>query len=302
MKKYVPVIILVIMLVCSCQKSLESHDFFAMDTYMNISIDGGEEDINAAKREVYRIEELFDRDNLDKNNPEVLNLIDESYKISEFTKGCFDTTIAPLVELWGFPDKKYTVPHESEIKNTLKKVGYNKNSPDAEYDFGAVAKGYAGDRVRDVLVQRGVKSAIVSLGGNIVAVGTRPDGKPWSVGIKNPFGQGYIGHVKAKDTCVVTSGDYERYFEHHGKRYCHIIDPKTGYPAESGLKSVTLISENGVLADALSTAFYVMGEEQTKKFYEDTDGKMGEFCYSVVLVDGGGRTSVLGDVDFTEGE
>ena len=292
----------VLMLICSCGQSLKKDDFFAMDTYMNISLEGEEEDVLAAKQEVFRIDAMFGFDGMDKENPEVSALINEACRISEFTKGSFDITVAPLMELWGFRDKEYTVPEESEIEAALKKVGYNKALEDVQYDFGAVAKGYASDRLREILIERDVKSAIISLGGNVVAIGSRPDGQPWKVGIKSPSGQGYAGYVKVKDTCVVTSGGYERYFESMGKRYSHIMNPKTGYPADSGVASVTLVCENGVLADALSTAFYVMGEENTKEFYKATGGKMGDIRFSVIIIGNSGNISVLGDVDFTEGE
>ena len=255
MKKIVFLLLLILLGGCSLKQTETS--FFAMDTFMTISLLGSEEDAKAAEDEIKRLDKLLRYDSIDVDNEETKNLIDFSSKVSHFTDGAFDITVAPLMELWGFRDKNYRVPDESAIADTLYLVGYNKISLMTEYDFGAVGKGYAGDMAREKLVSLGVKSAILSLGGNIHAIGTKPNGKKWRVGIQNPDGEGYIGYVEVEDKAVVTSGGYERYFESEGKRYSHIINPHTGRPAENDIKSVTVICESGALADALSTGFFV---------------------------------------------
>ena len=130
-----------------------------------------------------------------------------------------------------------------------------------ELDLGAVAKGYTGDQLMALLAREGIASAIVELGGNVQALGTKPDGSPWRVAVRDPAGDGSVGVVEVVDQAVVTSGGYERYFEEDGVRYWHIIDPATGWPARSGLASVTVVGESGLLCDGLSTALFVMGRE-----------------------------------------
>lgn len=135
-------------------------------------------------------------------------------------------------------------------------------------DLGAVGKGYAGDLVAQVLKDNGITSALLDFGGNIQAVGTKPDGSPWQLGLRDPFSGGTLGVLEISDMAVVTSGNYERYFiGEDGKQYGHIIDPVTGYPAESSLASVTVIAEEGRLCDALSTSLFVMGLDQATEYW-----------------------------------
>ena len=286
------------LLVCSCTASPRSEDFFAMDTFMNIKLYGNGESIKAAKEEIYRIDELFGWDSMDKSSEEVKALAEEAFKISDFTDGAFDITVAPLLDLWGFRTKKYAVPREEQIQEALKTVGYN-NQVDT-YDFGGIAKGYAGDKVSSLLKERGIDSAIISLGGNIHAIGTKPNGDLWKVGIQNPDGEGYVGYVKVNDCAVVTSGGYERYFESGEMKYSHIINPKSGKPADSGVKSVTVISKSGMLADALSTAFYVMGTEKTHKLCNASECNYDNIKFSVVLIDSENKIHTFGNPDFEE--
>ena len=146
---------------------------------------------------------------------------------------------------------------KSPIVRTRVKLGKN-----MKIDLGGIAKGYTSSRVMQIFKDCGVTSGLVSLGGNVQALGTKTDGTDWQIAIENPDkSSDYIGVVSVKDKAVITSGGYERYFEKNGKTYHHILDPKTGYPAESGLKSVTIVSDNGTLADALSTSLFVMGKE-----------------------------------------
>ena len=142
-----------------------------------------------------------------------------------------------------------------------------------QIDLGAVGKGYTGDIVASLLKERGVTSALLDIDGNIHMVGSRPDGSKWTLGIRNPFADGRVGVLEAEECAVVTSGGYERYFiGEDGERYWHILDPKTGYPAESGLASVTIISKEGRLCDVLSTAVYVMGLENAEEYWKENGG------------------------------
>ena len=138
-----------------------------------------------------------------------------------------------------------------------------------EMDLGGIAKGYTSARVMEIFQEYGITSGMVSLGGNVQTLNTRPDGKPWQIGIQNPNGQqgSLLAVLSVENKAVITSGGYERYFEEDGNTYIHILDPKTGYPADSGLVSVSVISENGMLADALSTSLYLMGEEQAAGYW-----------------------------------
>lgn len=131
-------------------------------------------------------------------------------------------------------------------------------------DLGAIAKGYAGDEVKRILTNNGIDTAFVNLGGNVVTIGTKLDGSPWRIGIQNPLDErgSHLAIIEIKDRAVVTSGNYERYFIEDGKKYHHIMNPKTGYPAEEGIISSTIVSDSSIDADALSTSLYVMGLEK----------------------------------------
>ena len=155
-----------------------------------------------------------------------------------------------------------------------------------ELDLGAVAKGYTGDRVMERFRAAGVTSAIISLGGNVQALGTKPDGSLWQVAVQDPEGSGYAAVLSVADKAVITSGGYERYFEEDGKIYWHIIDPATGRPAENGLESVTIAADSGVLADGLSTALFVMGANKAAEYWRTNGG------FDFILIDDGGTVTI----------
>ena len=207
-------------------------------------------------------------------------LMKESLALYRDTAGAFDVTIYPMMKLWGFTSGEYRVPSDDEIRETLSLVGSDAIAFDeasrsvtfseegTEIDFGGIAKGYTSGRIMDIFRENGVKSGIVSLGGNVHALGLKPDGSRWNVAIRSPENDGsFLGIVEAEDEAVITSGGYERYFESDGKTYHHILDPATGRPAESGLKSVTIVCGDGTRADGLSTALFVMGEEKAFAFW-----------------------------------
>lgn len=238
-----------------------------------------------------------------KTTDEVFALLKETVKLSQLTDGAFDITLKPVSELWGIGTDYPRVPDKSEIEAALLKTGYynlelNEEEksvhfkvPGMAIDLGAVAKGYAADRAVDILKENDVKNAVLDLGGNVAVIGKKPlklfeaikrgsFNKPFVIGIQNPDAPRgeLIKTVTAnEDIFVITSGSYERFFTENGVRYHHIIDPKTGMPAQSGLKSATVITKNGVLGDALSTAAFVIGEEKIKG--------ISDLCLRVILTD-----------------
>ena len=156
--------------------------------------------------------------------------------------------------------------------------------PGLQIDLGGIAKGYTSSRVMEIFKEHGIEHGLVSLGGNVQALGTKENGKPWRVAIQNPESEmDYLGILDIEDKCVITSGGYERFFEQDGVRYHHIIDPRTGYPAQSGLLSSTIISSDGTLADGLSTSLFIMGKEEAEKYWR---AHPGQFDYILEDADG----------------
>lgn len=283
-------------LLCGCNISEEpcaKKDFFAMDTYMTLTAygDNAEAALDRACSEITRLEGLFSvtdknsdigRINSSRGQPveistDTAKLISRSSKLSEFTDGTLDITVYPLVREWGFTTGNYAVPTDKKINELLGSTGYlnisindNKVTIPENYqlDLGSVAKGYAGERAAEILKEEGVTSAILSLGGNVQTIGEKPDGTPWRVAVTDPFSPSdTICTLSVIDKAVVTSGNYQRYFvSEDGKKYCHIIDPKTGYPVDNGLASVTVTGDSGTYCDGLSTALFVMGEEKATAF------------------------------------
>ena len=269
---------------CGIKEKYEK-DVFSMDTHITMTVYGknAEKALDKAEDEINRIDKKFSIDNLDINDEETSKLLDLSYEINKKTNGAFDVRVAPIMRAWGFyseefTDKKYRVPTADELKQAMKKMREGK-----DLDLGGVAKGYCADMVVEILKKEGVTSAVLSLGGNVAVIGNNPNGKPWTVGIKNPFDYGIYATISASDTSVVTSGDYVRFFEHNGKKYHHIIDTKTGYPADSDLSSVTVVCNNSAIADALSTAFFVMGKEKTIEYWGD------DKSFALILIDKSGK-------------
>lgn len=209
-------------------------------------------------------------------NPETIRILESARRISELSGGAaLDITVGPLVKAWGIGTDQAGIPAEDTIKELIQLVNYQDVQIDEPHnraglakagqvvDLGGIAKGYAGDAALAIYKQNGIKSAFINLGGNVAVLGHKPDGSPWSIGIQNPRGHNgeIIGIVRLADKAVVTSGDYQRYFMKDGQRYCHILDPETGYPADSGLMSVTIIASSSTEADGLSKVF-VLGLEK----------------------------------------
>ena len=234
---------------------------------------------------------------------EVCGLIETAEAYTQATGGAFDITIAPVVSAWGFTTDSYQVPDGAELAELLTHVGPEHITtagdaaalaPGTQIDLGAIAQGYASDRVAAIFRENNVPRGKAELGGNILVMGDKPDGTPWRVGVQDPAKpneEAYAAILALEDAFIVTSGSYQRYFEQDGKRYHHIIDPATGYPADSGLTSVTVVADsgegNGTMCDALSTALFVMGEEKALDFW-----RSGAYDFQLVLVTEDGRVVV----------
>lgn len=301
---------------CSNKNQVFDKDAFKMDTIMNIKAYGSNASkaIDAAYKRIDEIEQMasssIDTSDVSiinqaagkeyvKVHPEIIKMIETSLKYSKLTNGAFDITVGPLINLWGIGTQAERVPSDSEIKTALALVGYNNisiNEQDSSVkllkegmsiDLGGIAKGFSADEVLKVLKDYGIKSAIINLGGSSVyTLGQKPDGTLWSVGIQHPRKEksaGYLGILKMPQQALSTSGDYERFFIKDGKRYHHIINPATGYPADVGVMSDTVVIDSSIpdcnmLADILTKATFVSGVDKGLK---EIDSIPGVSCIAV---------------------
>lgn len=295
----------------------EAHtvELLAMDTIMRITVYGpdGQKAADQAADRILELEDLLSTTDTGSEiygvnhsggapaalSGDTVRLLDQALTLCESTGGALDVTIYPVVRAWGFTTGACQVPGGDELAGLLEQVDYREVALEgsvltlprgAEIDLGAVAKGYTGDQVAALLLDAGVTSALLELGGNIQTVGAKPDGTPWRVAVQAPEG-GYAGVLEVEDKAVVTSGGYERYFEQDGEIYWHIIDPATGYPAQSGLTSVTIISDRGVEGDGLSTALFVMGAEKAASYWRENGG------FDFVLIDEEGGVTITEGIE-----
>lgn len=276
---------------CGGAEAAHADMVFAMDTVMNLTVYGrrGTAALADAEEELYRLEALLARGTEGSavyvynhegrvEGGELQALLDRTKKISEATAGAFDPYLGGVLDLWGFGSGagNYRVPTEEELSAAPRLL-----------DLGGFAKGYAGERLFEVMRDRGVLTAVLDLGGDVALWGDKPD-EPWRVAIKDPtLGVDYLGILEtAGGRFVMTSGVYERYFEEDGVRYHHVIDPRTGRPADSGLVSATVVCENGVWADALATACCVMGAERALALRE---GLADTMAFDLIVVDTDGN-------------
>ena len=272
---------------------------FAMDTYMTFTAYGENagDAIEKAKEKVLSLDEMLSVNNEESEvyelnhegqpvlSDETLYLLDRSIEAYEISHGAFNPLVYPLMLAWGFTTEEYRIPSDDELEylaalldleyvyrdEDLKSVSFGKEG--MMIDFGGIAKGYASSCLMDIFRECGVKSACVSLGGNVHVLGTKPDGSKWNVAVRDPEDPSeYMGILSISDSAVITSGAYERYFEEDGVIYHHILDPDSGCPADSGIISSTIVSNNGTLADALSTAVYVMGLEKAEQLWRENPG------------------------------
>lgn len=214
---------------------------------------------------------------------ETIKLIKKGIYYSEMSDGAFDITIAPVSSLWDFKAETPSVPSPEAIAEAVSHVNYENiiirdntvklTDPHAGIDLGAIAKGYIADRIKDYLEEEGVRHAMINLGGNVLAMGSKLDGSDYNIGIQKPFDETGepITSVKISDKSVVTSGIYQRYFKADGKIYHHILDPNTGYPCENNLYSVTILTDSSLTADALSTTCFLLGYDRGMKLINQLD-------------------------------
>ncbi len=292
---------------------LEKQIHYMMDTYVTIHALGPKEvTAKAIDLALDRLQEIdvkfnqlnpkspvyaFNQNNEAITDPEIIGLLRLAQEVSRKYDGAFDITVEPLVELWGFYSKSYCIPKAEQIKDALTKVGYQhlrmdntkleKDDVGVKIDLGGIAKGYALGQAAKVLKAQGVTSALIDIGGDIYALGKK-GARLWKVGIKDPRHDGILGYVQVQDTAVVGSGDYERFFIKDGKRYHHIFNPKTGYPAQ-GAVSVTLIYPDPVLAQAWAKIPFVLGPEKGLELFGQIPG-----IEAMIITASGERFSSLG--------
>lgn len=257
-------------------ETVSQETVFAMDTVMDLQVWGPEKDraLEAVKALIAEQENTWSnlkedsaisKLNAGENtlSPAELTFLDRVLVLSLRTGGAFDPKLHGLITLWGFQTGSYHVPTDEEIAAAMELQQWN---------LGAAVKGYTGQQAVALLEEMNVDRALLNLGGNVQTYGKKPNGEPWQIGIQNPDGGDPVGVVSVTGTAsVVTSGDYQRYFEKDGVRYHHIIAPTTGMPADSGLRSVTVICRDGLTADALSTALFVMGLGNAAEFWRVSD-------------------------------
>lgn len=268
--------------------------FFAMDTSIEFNIYGdasllkeaqnvltdleSEVSVTDPDSEIYKI----NQDGTGTLTGNAGDLMQEALEMCRRTDGALDISVYPIVRAWGFTTEEYQVPEETEIESLLPLVDYTKIQYDTAtgtvsipkgmtIDLGSIAKGCGGQLAAQLLREKGVTSALLNLGGNVQAIGSKPDGSPWQVGIQDPTGDTPMMVLSVSDQAVITSGGYERYFEQDGKTYWHIMDPSTGHPADSGLCSVTVVGKDGGICDALSTSLFVMGLEKAAALWQQSN-------------------------------
>lgn len=299
------------------KKELVSKEVFAMDTYMTVTAygDSAQDAIDEAIKEIKRLDALLSTSNenseiflLNKNgsgeiSEDTKKLLEYSLNIWNDTKGKFDITIYPIMQAWGFTDKSYAVPSDETLIQLLDLVdssliNLNKNTSTVSFekvgvkiDLGGIAKGYTSSKIMDIFREHNINRGLINLGGNVQVLGRKTNEDLWQVAIKDPDKNGYLGILQVEDCAVITSGGYERYFEQNGSTYHHIIDPMTGYPANSDLKSVTIVCTDGTLADGLSTSLFIMGKNQAIDYWEKHSDQ-----FDMILVEENGMIYVTEDI------
>ena len=312
-------------LLCSCSLPLSSSvtesggdaqnlDVFAMNTYMSMKAygDNAQKALDDSRELIMRLDsELSVTDEgsciyeLNKNGKGTVTdsaavLINKAVEIGDRTGGALDISLYPVLKEWGFTTEDYHIPDDKILADLLSDVDYKSISisgnevtlpENVQIDLGALAKGYTSDSIMKQMSSDGVDSAIVSLGGNVQAIGGKPDGSAWKVSVRDPFAPDTdMCIVEIKDKAVITSGNYERFFTgDDGKNYWHIIDPADGYPADNGLVSTTIIGESGLECDALSTAFFVAGKDKAVDYWRS------DRSFDMILVSDDGK------IYYTEG-
>lgn len=301
----------------SCAQKKSSESFTAMNTFMTVSVyaSSSKKGDDVCRQIQSRVEELeqilsttlpsSDVYFINQNSKlpssiksELGSLLDFCGQMYEKTDGAFNPSLYPVIKEWGFTTGEYKVPSDDVIQKLLLNIDFSKlkglesgaDIPSGmEIDFGAVGKGYAADEALLILQENGIKSALLDFGGNIQAVGKKPEGSLWKVGIKNPWDGQVACALSVESKAVVTSGGYERFFEKDGERYIHIFDPATGHPSQSDLESVTIVCESGKYADALSTALFVMGKDKAVAWWKNQMAEKALPAFDFILITKGGE-------------
>ncbi len=310
LKIFLPAALIIVLIFALFPEKIERRDIFAMDTYISVTQQGG--DIDAVISTITDISASLDMYSgvlMESNSSEkigndiIFSATEKTLALNERYGNSVDITAGALTKLWGISGENPTVPDKSDIGKALATIGgiqldggaVHKNS-DTLLDFGSVAKGYACDRVYDILGNSDSDYAIVSMGSSSLLYGRKPDGSDFRIEIKNPDGNDTpLGMIETDGCFISTSGGYERFFTADGKDYCHILDLTTGYPTESDLVSVTVIStgtDGGIKTDFLSTMIFLEGSENIEKH-------LGADDYKVIAADKNGNVYVSEGLDFT---
>ncbi|HHT20232.1 MAG TPA: FAD:protein FMN transferase [Tissierellia bacterium] len=246
-------------------------------------------------------------------HPDTLTVLKEAIRFNEISGGTFDPTLGVLIDAWAIGSDRARIPSQAEIDQGLTTIGVDKVhfldgnqvrlEPGTEIDLGAIAKGFAADEVARICHEHGVESAIIDLGGNVLVVGSK-SGADFVVGIRDPFAgtNTPLGTLGVQSQTIVTSGDYERFLEVDGRRYHHILDYQTGYPVESDLASVSIITDRSIEADGYSTSVYAMGLQKGKDFIESKENLEAIFVTKdkhVIISNGLKNIFKLTDTSFT---
>ena len=304
MKKICFVILLLCaLLLSSCAGGYKEENFFCMDTYATVMVDSNKKSTIKECRELLEKLDLdFSRHNEKgiayiynasdegvETKEEIKEVIDLADEISFMTDGAFSVFSGGLTSLW---ENSKTYPDEETIEKAVQSVEktstfdvlfLKKTNKDTKLEFGGIAKGYACDKAVDYLKNNGVESGMISFSSSVGVFGKNPEGDAWKIAIKDPINtDSILGYVSLSSGGLSVSGDYERYYEIDGKKYNHIIDPKTGRPVDNGVHSVVVVCESAAKADALSTAFFVMGYEYVEQKFAYDD----EISYLFVTDDG----------------
>lgn len=302
-------LILAAVLLCGCTATApaeNSRTFFAMDTVMQITVYGGDEPLLSDA--VAAVTDLEGKLSVTNPGSEIHQLNDSgsgalsaesaallrsALSLCERTGGLLDVTIYPVLRSWGFTGEEYRIPEPALLQTLLEKVDYRQVQMDGAsvtvpqgvmLDLGSVGKGCASDMLCDLLRAQGIQSACLNLGGNVQTIGEKPDGSAWRIGIQDPTSSDMAGILELRDLAAITSGMYQRFFVgEDGNPYGHIIDPRTGSPADSDLLSVTVVGSSGLTCDGLSTALFIAGLDEAVRFWRDSD----DFEAIFITADGG---------------
>ncbi|NMB46889.1 MAG: FAD:protein FMN transferase [Firmicutes bacterium] len=288
----------------TCTPQAISDSQFLMGTLVELRIFGSQKAMDAAFQHVQHLDQMMSRTlegsqiyEINRQagqdwvtvSTDTFQVIQTALQYAKLTDGLFDPTVAPLVDLWGIGTSHAHIPEAKALQDARALIDYRAveldtkakrvrlPSPGMGLDLGGIAKGYAADTTTKLLRSQGVKSGFLSLGGNVSVIGSKPDGSPWRIGIQDPFAPRgtHAAVLEVKDTSIVTSGPYERYFMRNNKRYHHILDPTTGFPVENGLASVSIVTPCSMTADALSTGVFLLGRERGLALLEELEGVEG---------------------------